>query len=50
MYGPNQGRDAILDALSENGVSAMIGADILVELILNIIHRWNTLIILYLII
>lgn len=29
MYGPNQGRDAILDALSENGVSAMIGADIL---------------------
>ena len=29
MYGPNQGRDAILDALSDNGVSAMIGADIL---------------------
>ena len=29
MYGPNQGRDAILEALGENGVSAMNGADIL---------------------
>ena len=31
MYGPNQGRDAILNALAENGVSAMAGVDILSE-------------------
>ena len=29
LYGPHQGRDVILEALGENGINAMIGADIL---------------------
>ena len=29
MYGPNSGRDAIMEALGQNGINAMIGADIL---------------------
>ena len=29
LYGPHQGRDAILESLGENGINAMIGADIL---------------------